>query len=131
MTDRTEDLKTFIRAALRAGFEPVPSVRAASGKVHLEVWRSRSGRGYPVGLEMGHDSMVNYWVTRPFGLPPNLPPTVERTDKQPKGREWTGADGDGANSNLSAYEEFRTKPIARLAVRSADDARLILEHLTR
>ncbi len=126
-----EDLKGFIRATLREGFEPVPSARASSGKVHLEVWRSRSGRRYPVGLELRHDNVVNLWVARPFGIPQNLPPTVERTDKQPTGRIWTDANGDGANSNLSAYEEFRTKPIARLGVRSEADARLILEHLTR
>lgn len=122
------DLKDAVRAILRADFEPIPSVRANSGKVHLEVWRSR-GKRRAVGVELGHDTQVNFWVVRPFGLPKALPASVERVDKQPKGRAWTDAEGKGANSNLSAYEEFRNSPIARLEVRSIEDARVILDHL--
>lgn len=131
MSGDLETLKATIRAILRRDFEPVPPARAGGGKVHLEVWRSRTGRGYPVGLEMDHDGMVNLWVVRPFGIPKDLPETVGRTDKMPKGRGWTDEAGDGANSNLSGYDEFRTRPIARLSVRTEDDARLVLEHLTR
>ncbi|SDY85814.1 hypothetical protein [Citreimonas salinaria] len=122
------DLKDAVRATLRADFEPIPSVRANSGKVHLEVWRSR-GKRRAVGVELGHDTQVNFWVVRPFGLPKTLPASVERVDKQPKGRLWTDAEGKGANSNLSAYEEFRGNPIARLEVRSIEDAHVILDHL--
>jgi hypothetical protein len=121
-------LKDAVRAILRADFEQIPSARANSDKVHLEVWRSRSKRR-AVGVEIGHDTQVNFWVVRPFGLPKVLPTSVERVDKQPKGRSWTDAGGKGANSNLSAYEEFRNSPIARLEVRSIEDARVILDHL--
>ncbi|MCP1168932.1 hypothetical protein [Limimaricola litoreus] len=128
MSTSLADLKDAVRAILRADFEPIPSARANSGKVHLEVWRSH-GKRRAVGVEIGHDSQVNFWVVRPFGLPKALPASVERVDKQPKGRVWTDAEGKGANSNLSAYEEFRSNPIARLEVRSIEDARVILDHL--
>lgn len=128
MSTEIVDLKGVVRAILRADFDPVPPVRASSGQVHLEVWRSR-GKRRVVGMEIGHDTQVNFWVVRPFGLPKALPPSVERVDKQPKGRVWTDAEGKGANSNLSAYEEFRSSPIARLEVRSIEDARVILDHL--
>lgn len=128
MSTLIADLKDTVRAILRADFEPVPSARANSGKVHLEVWRSKSKRR-AVGVELGRDTQVNFWVVRPFGLPKDLPASVERVDKQPKGRAWTDTDGKGANSNLSAYEEFRNSPIARLEVHSIEDARVILDHL--
>ena len=129
MTDEITDLKNAIRAILRQDFEPVPPARANSGKVHLEVWRSR-GKRRAVGLEMGHDTQVNFWVVRPFGVPKALPESVERVDKQPKGRVWTDESGKGANSNLSGYDDFRTKPISRLEVKSLADARVILDHLS-
>ena len=129
MNDEVVRLKQAVRAILREGFEQVQSARADSGKVHLEVWSSRS-RARAVGLEMGHDTQVNFWVVRPLGIPASLPPTVERHDKDPKGpRTWIGADGKGANSNLGGYDAFRTRPLARLEVRTEDDARIILGHL--
>ena len=128
MSASIAELKDAVRAILRADFEPVSSARANSGMVHLEVWRSR-GKRRAVGIEIGHDTQINFWVVRPFGLPKDLPASVERVDKQPKGRAWTDTDGKGANSNLSAYEEFRNSPIARLEVRSIEDARAILDHL--
>jgi hypothetical protein len=129
MTDNISNLKNAIRAILRQDFESVPSARADSGKVHLEVWRSLRKRR-AVGVEMDHGGQVNFWVVRPFGVPTALPPNVERVDKQPKGRIWTDESGKGANHNLSAYDEFRTKPIARLEVKSLADARVILDHLS-
>lgn len=127
MTNDITDLKNAIRAILRQDFEPVPSARANSGKVHLKVWRTLRKRR-AVGVEMGHDTQVNFWVVRPFGVPKALPASVERVDKQPKGRVWTDENGKGANSNLSAYEEFRNNPIARLEATSIADARVILDH---
>jgi hypothetical protein len=128
MTDDISNLKNAIRAILRQDFEPVPPARANSGKVHLEVWRSVRKRR-PVGVEIGHETQVNFWVVRPFGVPKTLPASVERVDKQPKGRAWTDENGMGANSNLNAYEEFRNNPIVRLEVKSLADARGILDHL--
>ena len=122
-------LKPSIREFLRQEFEAVPPKRATSGKVHLEVWRSPRNRR-PVGVEMGHEGLVNFWLVR-LNMPKNLPDSVSVATKEPKGREWTDAAGDGANSNLSAYEEFRTKPIARLAIVSVEDARFVLESLLR
>lgn len=121
-------LKVRVRAMLRDGFHEVPAARPSSGKVHLEVWEARPGRA--VGLEMDHDAQVNFWVTR-MNVPSELPTTIERSDKQPKGRAWTDEAGRGANSNLSGYEAFRSKPITRLSVTSEVDAQAILEHLKR
>lgn len=129
MSDSIAQVKDTVRAILRAGFDSVPSATPNSDRVHLEVWRNHSRRK-AVGVEMDHDTQVNFWVVRPLGLPPVLPATVERVDKQPNGRGWISADGKGANSNLSAYDEFRTRPIARLEVKSVKDARLILDHLS-
>jgi hypothetical protein len=127
MSQEIAALKAFIRAFLRENMEPVPPQRATSGKVHLEVWRS-PGRRRPVGLEMDHDAHVNLWLVR-MNVPQSLPASVGIFQKEPKGRGWTDAAGDGANSNLSSYDEFRTKRITRLAVSSIDDARIVLEAL--
>lgn len=127
MTGDIEILKRMVRSFLREQLEPVPSQRAMSGKVHLEVWRTRA-KGRPLGLEMDHKDRVNFWIVR-MSVPAGLPASVEVTHKVPKGRAWTDENGRGANSNLSAYDEFRTKPITRLGVISEKDARFILEHL--
>lgn len=121
------DLKSYVRAFLRQKMEAVPAQRATSGKVHLEVWRS-PGKRRPVGLEMDHDAHVNVWLVR-MNVPQSLPASVAVIQKEPKGRGWTDAEGNGANSNLSSYDEFRTKRITRLAVTSIDDARIVLEAL--
>lgn len=121
------ELKSFVRGFLRQHMEAVPPQRATSGKVHLEVWRS-PGKRRPVGLEMDHDAQVNLWLVR-MNVPQSLPASVAVVQKEPKGRGWTDAAGDGANSNLSSYDEFRTKRITRLAVASIDDARIVLEAL--
>ena len=119
--------KPSIREFLRQEFEAVPAKRATSGKVHLEVWRTPEKRR-PVGVEMGHEGQVNFWLVR-LNMPKYLPDSILVVMKEPKGRVWTDATGDGANSNLSAYDEFRTKPIVRLAVASIEDARFVLESL--
>lgn len=121
------ELKSYVRGFLRQHMEAVPPQRATSGKVHLEVWRS-PGKWRPVGLEMDHDAHVNFWLVR-MNVPQSLPASVAVAQKEPKGRGWTDAEGDGANSNLSSYDEFRTKRITRLAVTSIDDARIVLEAL--
>ena len=128
MSDDITDLKNAVQAILQRDFEPIPSPRASSGRVHLEVWRGR-GKRRAVGVELDHAGQVNFWVVRPFGLPKDLPASVERVDKQPKGRGWTDTHGKGANSNLGAYDEFHNKPITRLEVKTLADARVILDHL--
>ena len=127
MSGQVAELKSFVRAFLRQNMEPVPPQRANSGKVHLEVWRS-PGKRRPVGLELDHDAHVNFWLVR-MNVPQSLPVSITAVQKEPKGRGWTDAEGDGANSNLSSYDEFRTKRITRLAVTSIDDARVVLEAL--
>jgi len=124
-----EDIKNTVRAFLRAECEPVPTRKAGSNKVHLEVWVTRQRRR-AIGIEMDHERLVNLWVTS-MNIPPNLPDSISVNRKQPVGRGWTDQNGDGANSNLSAYEEFRTKPIARLGVSTEADAKSVLEHLNR
>jgi hypothetical protein len=127
MTDDIAALKTYVRAFLRQNMEAVLPVRATSGKVHLEVWRS-PGKRRPVGLEMNHDALVNLWLVR-MNMPQSLPASIATVHKEPKGRGWTDSAGDGANSNLSSYEEFRTKRMTRLAVTTIDDMRIVLEAL--
>lgn len=130
MTDHTDALKQFVRALLRVAFEPVPPARESSRQVHLEVWRTARGRTRAVGLEMGHADLVNFWVTT-MNAPANLPPSAIRTDKVWNRDRWTDAGNDGANSNLKSYDDFRGKKITRIGVRTLDDARMILEHLTQ
>lgn len=123
-----ESLKGALRARLRREFNEIASARDGTRKAHLEVWESKRG-GRVVGVEFDHTDRVNLWLTR-LGLPRNLPSTVERTDKEPKGRGWTDAQGDGANSNLSAYKQFVTRPITRLSVRNIAEATAILDHVS-
>ena len=127
MSGEIEVLKTFVRTFLRSNLEPVPPKRDASGKVHLEVWRSPEKRR-AVGLELGHGSHVNLWSVR-INVPRMLPASILINLKEPKDRGWIDAAGDGANSNLSGYDEFRTRPISRLTVTSIEDARIVLEAL--
>ena len=124
-----EDVKNSVRAFLRAECEPVPTKKAGSNQVHLEVWVTRQRRR-AIGIEMDHDKLVNFWVTS-MNIPPDLPASISVHRKQPTVRGWTDDNGDGTNSNLSAYEEFRTKPIARLGVSTEADVMTILEHLNR
>lgn len=122
-----EYLKGALRVRLRRDFNSVPSARDMSQKAHLEVWESKRG-GRAVGLEFDHADRVNLWVTL-LGIPRDLPSNVERSDKEPKGRGWTDANGDGANSNLSAYKQFADRRIVRLGVRSLSEATLVLDQL--
>ncbi|MBY3043185.1 hypothetical protein ACC671_22145 [Rhizobium ruizarguesonis] len=122
-----ENLKGALRVRLRRDFNSVPSARDMSRKAHLEVWESKRG-GRAVGLEFDHADRVNLWVTL-LGIPRDLPSTVERSDKEPKGRGWTDTNGDGANSNLSAYKQFAGKRIVRLGVRSMSEATVVLDQL--
>ena len=130
MSDDVEELKHSLRRFMASEFERVPPKRETSRQVHLEVWRARQ-KPRPVALEMDHADRVNLWVLT-YQAPKSLPPGVEVTPKEPKKpKGWTDADGRGANSNLSAYDEFHSKPITRLGVRTEADARLILDHLLR
>lgn len=129
MSETVDDVKAAVREFLRARFQPVQPARADNKKVHLEVWETQF-RSRAVGLEFDHDDRVNFWVTS-INVPPVLPPSIKASRKTPKGPAWTDENGDGANSNLSAYDEFRTKPLARLGVTSTSEAMLILDHLTR
>ncbi|PWE53666.1 hypothetical protein DEM27_24280 [Metarhizobium album] len=129
-TTDIENLKGALRMRLRRDFVEVSSARDTSRKAHLEVFESKRG-GRALGVEFGHLDRINFWVVR-LGMPRDLPPTIERVDKEPNGsRSWTDANGDGANSNLSGYKQFATKPIARLAVKTLDEAVLVLDHLAR
>lgn len=130
MTDQIAALKQSVRSLLRGAFDPVPPARETSRQVYLEVWRTSRGRTRAVGLEMGHADLVNLWVTT-MNVPVNLPPSVLRTDKVWDRDRWTDAGNDGANSNLKSYDDFRGKKITRLGVKTLDDARMILEHLTQ
>ncbi|MFX4300256.1 hypothetical protein [Pseudosulfitobacter pseudonitzschiae] len=129
MSETITDLKGAVRAFLRAHAQPVPAKTATSGKVHLEVWHV-GPRRRALGVELGHQGLVNFWVT-PLNIPQGMPSSVEVVRKTPKGKEWIDANDDGANSNLSSYDDFRTRPITRLGVTRIEDARAILDHLNR
>ena len=125
-----ENLKGALRARLRRDFVEVSSARDTSRKAHLEVFESKRG-GRAIGVEFDHVDRVNLWVVR-LGMPRDLPSTIEQVEKKPNGsRSWTDANGDGANSNLSGYKQFATKPLVRLAVKTLVDAALVVDHLTR
>lgn len=133
MTDTIADLKSFIRAQLGANCDQVPPKTATSQQKHLTVWTTRNKRR-PIGLESGHDELVNLWIVS-MNAPPTLPDTVKVTKKVWKGSGWQDKDpspgekSKGANSNLKPFEVFNTRPITRLGIQSIDDARAILEHL--
>ncbi len=129
MSEAITDVKGAVRAFLRANAQPVPAKRATSENVHLEVWHVGSRRRV-LGVEFDHDGLVNFWVSN-LNIPLGLPPSVEVVRKRPQGTGWTDANGKGANSNLSSYDDFPTRPIARLGVISAEDAKVILDHLNR
>ncbi|NDV52873.1 hypothetical protein [Salipiger sp. PrR003] len=129
MSETINDLKGAVRAFLSAHAQPVPAKTATSKKEHLEVWHV-GARRRALGVEFDHDGLVNFWVTS-LNMPQGLPPSVEVVRKTPKGKGWTDANGDGANSNLSGYDDFRTRPIARLGVTRIEDAKAILDHLNR
>lgn len=119
--------KQYLRDCLRAIGNPVPPKTAGSGKVHLEVWLV-GHRNRPAGFELGHEGVVNVWLTT-MHTPKNLPDTIKVVRKIPKGRGWTDADGKGANSNLSAYDAFRTRPITRLGVETFEDMKQLMDQL--
>lgn len=129
MSKQIEDTKAAIRAFLKQNCRPVPPKTWTSQLRHLEVWETLCGHR-AIGLEFEHGDIVNIWVTS-LNIPAALPNSVKVARKTPKGSKWTDVNGDGASSNLSAYDAFRTKPIARLGVVTADDAEAILAHLTR
>jgi len=129
MSATIEALKATIRTFLNANCDPVAPKTQTSRQVHLEVWKTRSG-GRVMGFEFGHDDLVNIWVTS-MNIPPSLPEGVIVTRKTPKGTKWTDAAGKGANSNLSGYDDFRSRPIARLGITSFDEAEIIFTHLNR
>ena len=129
MSNDTEALKDEVRKFLRLHMTPVPAQLATSGKKHLEVWRPVD-KPRAVGLEMDHAGLIGLWLARQH-VPPGLPDSITRVDKEPKLNGWTDAAGRGANSNLTSYVEFRRKKISRLAVTSLPDAMFVLEALLK
>lgn len=129
MIEAIDDVKGFIRGYLRVHAKEVPAKTSKSRKEHLEVWLV-GGMRRAAGLEMDHAGRVNIWVTR-MAMPPALPASVEIAYKVPKGPKWTDENDQGANSNLSSYDGFYGRSIARLGVTSIADARVILGHLNR
>lgn len=134
MTDTVAELKAYVLGQLRTNCAPVPPKTATSRMVHLSVWTTR-GRGRAIGAELDHKGRVNLWVVSMYA-PKDLPATVDVSRKVWKGSAWQDKEPnpartgrDGANSNLKGYDEFRTKPITCLGIKSIEDARAIFEHL--
>ncbi len=134
MSASVEEIKAFVCARLDAHMHRLPPKTANSEEKHLSVW-TLPGFGRPIGAELGHETLINFWVLT-FYAPTALPPTVEIKHKVWNGSGWkdkapvaTRRDRDGANSNLKPFEVFNTRPITRLGVKSIEDARVILDQL--
>ena len=128
MTKTNDELRGFLRGYLTAhrSVDPVTPKTATSGKVHLSVYRTKTGK--PIGVEFDKDTMQNIWV-RAADAPKITFPRAKKTEKQWTGFEWKSSDGKGANSNLTAYDDFLGHDLIRFGVKNEDDAIVILEHL--
>ena len=124
-----ESVKSLVHEVMQRDFDLVPTASGQGNRVHLEVWTHKATK-LPIGLEMGHSTLVNFWLVR-SDLPRDIPEGVTRTDKEPAAEGWTDAENDGANHNLKSYPQFARRPITRLGVRSLDDASRILAAITR
>lgn len=129
MSETIDDVRNVVRLFLHTHCAAVPSKKVTSKKEHLEVWTTRQINRV-IGLEMKRVEIVNIWVTT-TNVPRDLPASVLIAKKAPRGREWTDENGDGANSNLSSYDAFRTQPVTRLGISCVADAQLILNYLIR
>lgn len=124
-----EGLEGAVRTFLHTHGRLVEAKRLTSKREHLEVWSIGSKRR-AAGFELDHSSVLNIWVTAQ-NRPSDLSAEAVVMRKTPVGRFWTDENGKGANSNLSAYDEFRGKIILRLGVNSIADAMIALNHLNR
>lgn len=124
-----DDIKDLVREVMARDFTMVPTPSGKGDRIHLEVWEHRN-TGLPVGLEMGHSTLVNLWLVR-SDVPLDLPLSLRRTDKEPEGDGWTDSDGDGANHNLKHYRQFAGRPLTRIAISSLREAEDVLSRLTR
>lgn len=123
-----DDVKLVVRRFLHERAQPVPAKRDYSQKKHLEV-HLVGPRRRPLGLEVDHDGLVNFWILQ-LHMPRFEIAGIDIVKKQPKGANmWTDENGKGANHNLSAYDEFRKKPIARIKVQTTQAALEVLDHL--
>ena len=129
MTRSIDELRGFLRGYLLAhpAVSEIPSKTATSGKAHLSAFRTKAGN--PIGIEFDKDTLQNIWL-RTQDAPP-APSSVKTTEKHWTGTEWQSPDGKGANSNLSAYNDFHGYDLIRFGVKSQDDALAILEHVLR
>lgn len=129
MTTEVEDIKALVREVMARDFTMVPTPSGKGDRVHLEVWTHKR-TSLPVGLEMGHPTLLNIWLNR-ADLPSDLPASIKRTDKEPDGDGWTDDANDGANHNLKHYRQFAGRQITRLGLTSLADAQKVLSALTR
>lgn len=129
MTRSIDELRGFLRGYLLAHpyISEIPSKTASSGKAHLSAFRTKAGR--PIGIEFDKDTLQNIWLRTHDA--PKAPSSVKTTEKHWTGTEWKGFDGKGANSNLSAYDDFHGHDLIRFGVKSQEDALAILEHVLR
>ena len=124
-----DDIKNLVREVMDRDFSMVPTPSGKGDRVHLEVWEHRR-TGLPVGLEMGHSTLVNLWLVR-SDVPLDLPLSLRRTEKEPDGDGWTDAAGDGANHNLKHYRQFSGRPLTRVSLGGMREAEDVLSLLTR
>ncbi|MBA84442.1 MAG: hypothetical protein CML60_04950 [Rhodobacteraceae bacterium] len=129
MTRSIDELRGFLRGYLLAHptISEISSKTATSSKAHLSAFRTKTGR--PIGIEFDKDTLQNIWL-RIQDAPP-APSSTKTTEKHWTGTEWKSLDGKGANSNLSAYDDFHGHDLIRFGVNSQEDAVVILEHVLR
>ncbi|UWP96510.1 hypothetical protein K3X48_05915 [Aliiroseovarius crassostreae] len=129
MTRSIDELRGFLRGYLLAhpSISEIPSKTATSGKAHLSAFRTKARK--PIGFEFDKDTLQNIWL-RAQDAPP-APSSTKTTEKHWTGTDWKSPDGKGANSNLSAYDDFHGHDLIRYGVKSKEDAVAILEHVLR
>ncbi|UWP90194.1 hypothetical protein [Aliiroseovarius crassostreae] len=129
MTQSIDELRGFLRGYLLAhpSITEIPSKTTSSGKAHLSAFRTNAGR--PIGIEFDKNTLQNIWLRAQDA--PMAPASTKTTEKHWTGAEWKSPDGKGANSNLSAYDDFHGHDLIRFGVRSQDDTVAILEHVLR
>lgn len=109
-------LQQAVRARLMRDFRRVPPAQVTTRGVHLEVWE-HAATGRAIGVEFNESGKargVGFWIKTQYLAGKVLPEGIARREKWPKGRDWTDAEGKGANSNLKAYMQFSGAKITHL-----------------
>lgn len=128
MTKEIEALREYLSTFLEGhpSIDEVKPKREGSRKVHLSVYRTKSGS--PVGIEFDKDTLQNIWL-RKSDTSPSSWPDIKVTAKNWDGAGWKSEDGKGANHNLKHYDDFPGHDLVRFGVKNKQQAHAVLDHL--